>query len=435
MMQCVRLPTRWLALLLLGLLSSHGWAQESPPPKVETQEPTPETDRGGLAPSVTPSVAAYPLGLLGLLAPQVRRGGLTLTPSIGVSEEYNDNVDANNQNRHWDFITNFSPSVTLFINQPNYELTAGYSFTAAIYAREPSRDTAFESQNLLASGFYRLTPGLTLNASDAFVLSNYTNVVSAQGISTGRQKSWSNTFAPGATWQMTRLDSLDIGGTYTVLRFEGQGSGIDSDTYGARGIVNHVFTPRLSGNVGYEFTYLAQTGSLPDSATHTPRLGITYQLSRTLTASINGGPAITQIAGDTVVTPAGTASLVQRFSFGSADVQYSRAVTVAGGAGGTNDTQMASATLRVSAPVRGLFVVLGPSYTFTNPIGPAQPGQGEIKAFSLGLSAVYQITELVNFFGGYSYFYQHAIRPSNEADVNQNRVRFGLRFGYPFNFD
>jgi len=356
-------------------------------------------------------------------------------PSIVVAEEYNDNVDANNQNRHWDFITNFSPSLMLLINRPSYELTAGYSFTATLYAREPDRDTAFESQNLVASGVYRLTPGLTLTASDAFILSNYTNLVSAQGISTGRQKSWINTFNPGATWQMTGLDSLDIGGSYSVLRYQNQGGGVDSDTYQIRGIVNHTFTPRLSGNIGYVFTYIDEKSRSEDSTTHTPRVGGSYQVTRTLVATLNGGPAITLISGDTVVTPAGAASLAQTLPFGSAGVQYIRAVTVAGGAGGTSDTQIASATLTLSSLLKGLFVMLNPSYTFADPIGPAQPGQGKIKAFSLGLSALYEIAPFVSLVGGYSYFYQRAIRPSTEPDVNQNRVRFGLQFGYPINFD
>jgi hypothetical protein len=287
----------------------------------------------------------------------------------------------------------------------------------------------------VASGLYRLTPGLTLTASDLFLLSNYTNLVSAQGISTGRQKSWRNSFVPGATWQMTRLDSLEVAGNYSALRYEGQGGGVDSDTYVARGVLSRAFTPRLSGNIGYEFTYLDEKSGLADSTTHTPRVGGSYQLTRTLVATINGGPAITLISGDTVVTPAGTASLAQTLPFGSASVQYIRAVTVAGGAGGTSDTQIASATLTLSGLLRGLFVTLNPSYTFADPIGPAQPGQGKIKAFSLGLSARYEIAPFVSVVGGYSYFYQHAIRPSTEPDVNQNRVRLGLQFGYPINFD
>jgi len=381
---------------------------------------------------VTPSIAAYPLELLGLLAPPARRRPVTLTPSIAISEEYNDNVNLDHQNRVWDFITNFSPAVTLFINQPTYEINAGYSFTAAVYAREPDRNTAFETQNLLASGLYRLTSELTFTVSDWFVLGNYTNLVSAQGISTGRQKSWSNTFVPGATWQMTRLDSLAISGSYSVLRYEGQGAGIDSDTYGARGVLSHAFTPRFSGNIGYEFTYLDDKSGQPNSTTHTPRFGGSYQLTRTLIASINGGPAITQIGRDTFVTPVGAASLGQTLPFGSASIQYTRAVGVAGGLGGTNNTQIASATLIVSNWLQGLLVALSPSYTFSDQIGTSQPGQGDVKAFSLGLSALYQLAPFVNLFGGYSFFHQHG---SSVPDADQNRVRFGLQFGYPINFD
>jgi hypothetical protein len=421
-------------LLILALMPTSGWSQEPTSRQAGTEEPAPTVERQPIPESVAPSLGAYPLELLGLLGAQARRGGLTLTPSIAVSEEYNDNVDANNQFRQWDFITNFSPAVMLFITQPTYELTAGYSFTAAIYAREPSRNTAFDSQNLLASGLYRLTPGLTVTASDSFVASNYTNVVAAQGISTGRQKSWRNTFVPGVTWQMTQLNSLDIGGTYSVLRYHGQGGGIDSDTLGARGVVTHAFTPRLSGNVGYEFTYLDEKRGL-DSTTHTPRAGIGYQFTRTLNANVSGGPAITLIGGDTVVTPAVTASLAQTLPFGLASIQYTRAVSVAGGAGGTNDTQIASGMLTVSSLLRGLIVALNPSYAFADPIGPAQPGQGQIKVFSLGLSAAYEIYQYVTLIGSYSFFHQRAARPSNEPDADQNRVRFGLQFGYPINFD
>ena len=430
-----------LLLTVLNLLDARAASAQPPaaqPPAErgteEREAPTTEAPpQPSIPPSVTPPMASYPLELLGLLVPQPRRGRLTLMPSIGVSEEYNDNVDSDNQNRHADFITNFSPAVVLYITQPTYELNAGFSFTAAIYAREPNRNTALDSMNFLASGLYRLTPGLTVSASDTFVLSNYTNIVAAQSISTGRQKSWRNTFSPGLRWQMTQSDSVAVGGDYTALRYPDQ-DGDDSDTFIARVSETHAFTARLSGNIGYEFTYLRQQQS-PDSTTHTPSVGLGYQLTRTLNANISGGPAITLIGGDTVVSPAGTASLVQTLSFGSVGLQYSRTVGVAGGAGGTNDTQIISAALTLSSLVRGLFVALNPSYTFSNPIGPSQPGQGDIRAFSLGLNAAYQIYQYVTLFGGYSFFYQRTDRPSTEPDVDQNRVRVGIQFGYPFNFD
>jgi len=234
---------------------------------------------------------------------------------------------------------------------------------------------------------------------------------------------------------MTPTDSLEIGGTYSVLRFEGQGSGVDSDTYRARTVLSHVFTPRLTGNIGYQFTYLDEKGGQEASTTHTPLVGLSYQLTRTLTAAAIGGPAITLLGGDTFVTPAGIASLVQILPVGSASIQYARGGTVARGVGGTNDTRVVSATLTLPGLLQGLFVAFSPSYTFADPIGPAQPGQGDIKALSVGLSALYQLAPFVNLFGGYSFFRQRTGRGSSEPDADQNKVRFGLQFGYPINFD
>jgi len=50
----------------------------------------------------------------------------------------------------------------------------------------------------------------------------------------------------------------------------------------------------------------------------------------------------------------------------------------------------------------------------------------------------YQVARFVNVFGGYTFFQQRTGGASSvtaEVDVDQNRVRFGLQFGYPINFD
>src|SRR5262249_38850765 len=100
-------------------------------------------------------MAAYPLELVGLLAPPAPRGPFTLLPSIGISEEYNDNVHVDNRNRDWDFITNISPALSLSINRPTYQLNAGYTFSAAIYARGTLPNEAFQSQNFIGSGSWQ----------------------------------------------------------------------------------------------------------------------------------------------------------------------------------------------------------------------------------------------------------------------------------------
>ena len=372
---------------------------------------------------------------------------MTLTPSISVSEEYNDNIFSDNRNRQWDFITGFAPALMLSVNSPSYQLTAGYSFSADLYAREDRLSNALDTQNFVATGLYRLTPVLTLTASDAFAFNRNSNQVAAQGFSSGRQKSWSNAFTPGMTWQMTPLNSLSLSALYSVLRFEGAGTGVDSDTLGFQSSLTHAFTPRFSGIVAYGFTYLdpqgqgqgqnqGQNEQQDVSKTHTLTVGFSYVLTPTLTATVTGGASLTELGGDTFVSPAGTASLVQQFSFGSASLSYNRGVSVAGGFGGTNNTQTVTGTLVLSTLVRGLLVALSPAYSTSESVGSGRAGQVDVEAVSLYLGATYQIARYTALFGGYTFFRQRTGGSSStQGDVDQNRVRFGLQFGYPINFD
>jgi hypothetical protein len=360
---------------------------------------------------------------------------VTLTPSISVSEEYNDNIFSDNANREWDFITSFTPALTLYVNGPAYQLNAGYSFSADIYARESSLSNAFARQNLVASGFYRLTPGLTVTASEAFTYDRNSNTFSTQNVSAGSQESWTNRVTPGVSWQMTPLNNLSLSATYDLLRYGGEGSAVDSDTYSFQGTLTHAFTPRFSGNVGYNFTYRDLRGE-DDSTTHSPTVGFSYAVTPTLTATIRGGAAITELGGDTFVTPIGTVTLVQVFSFGSASLQYDRGIGVAGGLGGTNDTQTVSGTLALSALLRGLFVVLSPTYSDSESLSSTDSRSVDVKSFTLYLGATYQIARYVTAFGGYTFFLQRTGGSSaNQVDIDQNRVRVGLQFGYPINFD
>src|SRR5438093_2636263 len=223
-------------------MASHALGQEPPPGRPAGQPPAPVTEPSP-APQ-RPPVGAYPLELLGLLAPPAQRGPVTLTPSISVSEEYNDNLFLNNQDRRRDFITGFSPTITLFVNRPSYQVNGGYSFTAELYERESRLINALNRQSFIGSGLYRATPGVTLTASETYALNRNTNLVASQGFSTGRQESWSNTSGPGLTWQMTPRTSLSLGATYGLLRFkaaatDGAGTASESDTYGLQSSLAH----------------------------------------------------------------------------------------------------------------------------------------------------------------------------------------------------
>jgi hypothetical protein len=440
----MRACSRWIEGAIVGsaicLLAPHAWSQEPRPRGPREEPPAPISGPPPTAPSPAPPVAAYPLEMLGLLAPSGPRAPFTLTPSIAVSEEYNDNLFLDNRNRQWELITGFSPVITLSVSRPSYQLSGGYSFTAELYERESRFNNAFERQNFIANGSYQPTQQLTFTVADSFALDRSTNRVATQSFATGRQESWSNTFSPGMRWQMTPRTSLALSASYGILRFkgataEGADAGIDSDTYGAQSTLDHVLTPRLTSTFGYGFTYLDLRGD-ENSRTHTPTLGFSYRLTPTLTGSISGGPSITEIGGETLMSPSGAASLSQALRFGSVSVQYTRAVAVAGGLGGTTDTQTASGTLTLPALWRDLFVVITPAYSIAESLSRAQTERVDVRALTVNLGLTYQIARYASVFGGYTLLQQRTGGASSVGvDADQNRVRVGLQFGYPINFD
>jgi len=158
----------------------HAWAQQplpqQPPPSV-LRQPTPEPEeeegerRGSpllripvigptLAPSY-PALSIYPLELLGLLMSPLERREVNLLPAFSISEEFNDNIFLNNDNRRYDFITGFTPSVSLLVNRPRFQLAAGFANTSEIFARTSSSNDAFARQNLIVGTFWQPAPQLS----------------------------------------------------------------------------------------------------------------------------------------------------------------------------------------------------------------------------------------------------------------------------------
>lgn len=437
-----------MVVFLLCAMAAPTWAQA---PRVE--EPRPSGERppqSESAPPIAelsplpqlslPSVWAYPLELLGLLGSPPEPGPTTLVPSIALFEEYTDNVFLDNEHRQWDLITGFSPTLMLFVERPSYRLTAGYSFAGELYARESRFNNPVDRQNFVATGSYQASPGVTLSAFDSFELSRNTNLTASQGFATGRQESWTNTVGAGLTWQITRPVSLNAAATYGVLRFpssETTGTpGTDSDTYRLQTTLSDSLTRRLTATAGYGFAYFDFLGEDDNAMTHMPTVGGSYQLTPTLTAFLTGGPAVTDVGGQTFISPNVIARLVQAWRIGSASVQYARTVDVAGGFGGPTETETFSATLVLPAWQRGMLLVVSPAYSIAKSLGDRQSstaGTIDLNAFTLPVLVTYRLNRYTSIFAGYTFFRQRAgASSSGQPDVDENRFRFGVQFGYPF---
>lgn len=366
-----------------------------------------------------------------------RRAPLTITPSLSVTEEFNDNVLLNNDNKRYDFITGFTPGVEIAVERPTYRLAAGYNFTAEVYARDSRRNHAFDRQNFALDGLYRATPRLTFTLTDTFSFNTDTNLIAAEEVATSRDDAWGNTVAPGVTFLLTPRTTLRALGSYTIQRFEREDLR-ESDVYRAEGSVEHAFTPRLGGTLGYQFGYF-DIDAEGSATSHTPRLGLVYRVTERLTGSLSGGPSVVVTDDETTVVPAATAGLRYRVFFGSVGASYDRGVGTAGGLGGVTENQSVGVTAQVITLLRGLVLDGAARYRTSESI---EDDSIDISGVTLNVTATYRLTAWMNAVASYTFFHQDAdttLRSRLGAplanDVDQNRLFVGLQFLYPIRFD
>ncbi|HEU4370465.1 MAG TPA: hypothetical protein VFV05_19765 [Methylomirabilota bacterium] len=394
---------------------------------------------------VAPAAAQFPLPLPGqapALDPQQlqepRRVPFTLTPSITITEEFNDNIFIDNNRREWDFITGFTPGLAITFEDATRRLNLAYSFTAEVFARETDESHAFDRQSFVGEAAWRVDPRLTLTLADTFAFSTDTNQVAAEGVSTGRDRAWSNTLTGGAAWQFDRLTGLRGGLGWTVERFDNS-EARDSDVYRADVALDRRLTARLTGSVGYEFAYF-DIDREERTTVHTPRGGVAWEATPTITLSLNAGPAF-ELKEDrgTRVTPAVAAGYRQRLPIGAWGLSYDRSIGTAGGLGGTTDNQLISAFLDVTTLARGLTVQVTPRYAI---VESPRDDSIDVRSFTLGLHAIYRITPVIALVAGYQFFRQRSdstvvttAGTGLATDADQNRVFVGIQFGYPIRFD
>jgi len=373
-----------------------------------------------------------------------RRAPLTIVPSVTVAEEYNDNITLSNTNREADFITTIQPALAVTLESATYRLAAGYSFSADMYARNPGRNAAFDRQNFDLDTQWRPTEKWTLTLTDNFLLTTNTNLISPEGVSTGSDEAWSNAIRGGAGYRLTPFTTVRGGASYTAQRYDSVVLQ-DANIYSADVAVDHVFSPTLTGTLAYEAGYF-DIEFEPETWTHTPRVGLAYRLTNTITVSLSGGPSFEIPEGggrDSRVTPAITAAYDQRMFFGAVRADFDRRIGVAAGVGGPTDNTSVGGRIDVVTLLRGLTVSLGARYVWVKSPDDRDPPI-DIQTFTLPLTVTYRITAWIAAVGGYQFYRQRTgdgpvlNRRSGlviAEDADQNRVFVGLQFGYPFTFD
>jgi opacity protein-like surface antigen len=79
----------------------------------------------------------------------------------------------------------------------------------------------------------------------------------------------------------------------------------------------------------------------------------------------------------------------------------------------------------------------GPGMRKAESLSDRQVQRIDVTVFTVTLGAAYRINPYVTVFGGYSFLRQRLGSSSTtpDFDADENRVKVGVQFGYPFAFD
>jgi hypothetical protein len=376
------------------------------------------------------------------LTDRVAPAPLIIIPSLTVTGEYNDNVLVTNRDKRSDEIIGITPALDVLWQGPIYRLLGRASLTSLEYLEDDSLSKTFGRFSLLLDGSVRVTPALTLRLADALYFDRDTKGAVTEGVSTGRDRALSNTVTPGFDLTTGPRTRLRFSAPYTLIRFASDDLH-DSDVYHADIAVEHDFTRRFTGILGYNFGYFDIHSSTTETGFHaitnTPRAGFITRLTETLSWHLEAGPSFLTMNGTTRVRPAAITDLTQLFSWGSASLLADATITTAGGLGGPVLDYGVGGSVKVTKVLRGLVVEVAPRYAEAKSI---EGSAIDIRTFTFPVYASYQLTSWLAVIGSYTFFHQRSDSTLRTAaglpfasDADQHRVSLGLQVFYPIRVD
>jgi putative beta-barrel porin BBP2 len=252
------------------------------------------------------------------------------TPSISVSEVYDDNIYLSSTNERSDYITTVTPGFNLNILSENNHLELSYAPGFVWYGKEDQNDTIRHSGSL-AFG-QDLTQHLKFELTDTYIKSEdpLEDTEDIEGIRNTRNTYQRNTarislrylFGPensltvdyrhsllenedktlddGRTqvpsakmiYWLNVKNGLELNYGYTKADFWRDDNSIAGDDYdgnsaGIRYI--HRFSPHTKGSIGYDFETRDFDGLSEDYDVHTGSIGFDHEFSPDLSLSVGGG--------------------------------------------------------------------------------------------------------------------------------------------------
>jgi hypothetical protein len=296
----------WLVVALV-VVTQGVFAQEAPPstePAPVPPGPLPPPQERLLSPipqrfdwisrEVRPNPTLEPL-----LALQEMRRQLLMT--VTLAEEYFDNFDQDDEEPREEYRTSLGLGTVYRLDKSRGFVSLANSIRANYEARSQNYNLGFA--NLSLNLGYEL-PRLSLALSDSFLRDDDISQTSTSNIREGRRTFTRNSITPQLRYVLSRLTAVTLAYTNTVVVNEGEENDTSiSHTVGTG--LQHRFSRRLSGNLGYGFIMRDEEEDA-ESRTHDATAGLEYIFTRRTNLSLQtfstlisrrGGGSDSQIYG------------------------------------------------------------------------------------------------------------------------------------------
>jgi hypothetical protein len=364
---------------------------------------------------------------------EVARAELSVTPSLTVSERYDNNIFYSSTAKVEDFLTDIAPRVLITSKGREVDVSANLGAMWTEYAENPKL-SYFSSQGgltLNADGLTgRMLRGLGLTVTESYY---YTkdfpvfaplggpNPIATGGIQTTRVTTFGNSAGATASYVLSPRAKVLGGYTHSLLQFSGGTTPfVNSTTDAWTAGTEYALTPSttLLGDYFYNRFSFRGDGTLE---THVADVGARHQFVQDLT--VDGRVGGTYLPSSDRLTYNFNVGVTKKFSATEVSGRVLRAVTNSGGLAPLVSAQNVAQLLVTHRLTPVFTATLAGNYATTKSLGSSTV---DLKTYSVNPGLTYALARWATLFASYSYFKQDSTAGSVGFSVNRTQATVGL---------
>lgn len=365
---------------------------------------------------------------------------LRFTPSLAVSERFEDNVRFSSTNKEADFATVVSPTVAFTARGREVDVSGSWGSQITRFMKT----TNFNRVNslggiVLDAGTVtgRVVRGLGLKVTENYAYTQelpeftqfgQTQELASGGVQTGRTSTFINTFGVTAPYVLT--ERAQVSGSYTnsITRFSSGSTFVNSTSHALVGGGSYAVTPQTALLSNYSYSRFSFGGG-GIVETHAVDAGFRRQfLADLLVDATVGGTYLPSLDR---LTPNFNAGLTKKFSTTDVGARFTRSVSNSGGLAAQVSTREILTGFVTHRLTRAMTATVSGNYATTKSVGLRTV---DIASYSLVPAASYSLTRWATLTASYTYSHQKSEGLTvslTGSEFARNTVTVGVTVTWP----